>query len=134
MRRLYIFLILAVVFYVLAVQAAMVLAAESRFIEDLRTTAGGAGAGYPDPEAGGSTPMNFLAVILGQALTPMFMGVSVMIALAYGGYKWMMARGNEQQVELAKTIITNTIIAALVAFSAYAIVGLIIPLWEFVSK
>lgn len=121
MKRLYTFFIIILVFFVFIVLAAPIFA-ESNFLTGLKTTAVD-GAGYPAEQA--SDSVNFLARMLGNALTPMFMGVICMLSLSYGGYKWMMARGNEQDVVLAKTIIINTIIATVVAFSAYAIVNII---------
>jgi len=125
MKNFYAFFILILLFYIFVIQAAPIFA-ESNFITGLKTTGGNTGAGYPDVGTGTSGPMNFLAKMLGQAVTPIFMGVTGMLSLAYGGYKWMMARGNEQEVELAKTIIFNTLIAMLVAFSAYAILALVV--------
>jgi hypothetical protein len=123
MKRLYIFFIVIFLFYAFVIISAPVLAADSKFITGIKTT--GQGAGYEGVIDDESDALNFLAVMLGQAVTPIFMGVAGMISFAYGGYKWMMARGNEQDVELAKTIIINTIIAMVVAFSAYAIVILV---------
>ncbi len=104
--------------------------AESEFNTGLEATRGNTGAGYPDAP----NPAAFLSKMIGSALTPMFMGVTAMVSLCYGGYKWMMSRGNEQDVELAKTIIINTLIAVVVAFAALAIVKMIIPIWTFVAK
>lgn len=125
------FLLIIALLFIFLIQASPLFAAPSKFIEGLKAT-GEAGAGYP--AAAGSNPASFISRMLGSALTPIFMGVSAMISLAYGGYKWMMSRGNEQDVELAKTIITNTLLATIVAFSALAIVKLIIPLWAFVTE
>ena len=38
----------------------------------------------------------------------------------YGGYKWMMARGNEQEVEEARAIIRQAIIGLIVLLASYA--------------
>lgn len=105
-------------------------AVDAKFNQGLEKT--GQSAGYPTAAA--ANPGNFLARMFGSALTPIFMGVNAMLILMYGGYTLLMARGNEEQVEKAKTIIANTAIASIVAFSAYAIIKLIIPLWEFVTK
>jgi len=96
------------------------------FVGGLKTT--GNEMGYSDPKEGMSY-MSFFAKMIGSALTPIFFGVSGMLSFAYAGYKWMMANGNEQDIELAKTIIINTIIAMIVALSAYAIVNFIINVW-----
>lgn len=128
MKQIYIFFILIFALaYIFAIYAASALAADSSFIKGLNTTAGDKGAGYAQQDQA-ANPMSFLAKMLASALAPMFMGVSGMLSLMYGGYKWMMSRGNEQEVELAKTIIYNTLIALVVAFSAYAIVNLVIRL------
>ena len=60
-----------------------------------------------------------LAVII-QA----FLSLLAMIFLAlivYGGYIWMMARGNEEEVRRAKGIIRHSIIGLVVVLSSYAI-------------
>ncbi|GEM_PF-5810960 len=109
-------------------QALPIYAAESgsSFMKGLRTTAE-SGTGYPDGQR--TSPMNFFAQMIGAALTPIFFGVVGMLSLIYAGYKWMMSRGNTEDVELAKRIIYNTIIAMAVALSAYAIVRFIITIW-----
>ena len=50
-----------------------------------------------------------------------FLGVIFLILMIYGGYIWMMARGNEQEVEKAKNIIKNALIGLVVVLAAYAI-------------
>lgn len=105
-------------------------AANSKFNQGLEKT--GQEAGYPEVAAKESG--NFLARMFGRSLTPIFFGVIGMLIIFYGGYTLMMARGNEEQVQKAKTILANTVIAFIVAFSAYAILKLIVPLWEFVTK
>lgn len=54
-----------------------------------------------------------------------FVGVMFMVLLIYGGFVWMTARGNEQEAEKAKKIITNSIIGLIIVFSAYAFVWFI---------
>lgn len=49
-----------------------------------------------------------------------FLGVLFLILMIYGGYIWMMARGNEQEVEKAKNIIKNALIGLVVVLAAYA--------------
>lgn len=131
MKRIFAFFLLTILLFIVFLILAEPTLAASKFIEGLKTT-GETGAGYPS--AAGANPAAFISKMLGSALTPIFMGVGAMVSLAYGGYKWMMSRGNEQDVELARTIIINTIIATIVAFSALAIVKLIIPLWTFVTE
>ena len=101
----------------------------SQFTNGLNNTAGV--AGYP--AVGGAEPINFLARMLGSTLTPIFLAVTGMIIFIYAGYTLMTARGEEQKVEKAKGLIKNTVIALIVAYSAFAILKLIIPLWKFVT-
>lgn len=48
-------------------------------------------------------------------------GVLFLVLLVYGGFLWMTARGNDQQVEKAKKIMTESIIGVFIVVSAYAI-------------
>ncbi len=41
--------------------------------------------------------------------------------ILFGGYVWMMARGNENEVERARGIIRNSIIGLIITLSSYAI-------------
>lgn len=50
-----------------------------------------------------------------------FLGVLFLLLMIYGGYIWMMARGNEQEVEKAKNIIIQALIGLIIVLSAYAI-------------
>lgn len=54
-----------------------------------------------------------------------FLGVIFLILMIYGGYIWMTARGNEQEVEKAKNIIKNALIGLVVVLAAYAITYLV---------
>jgi len=48
-------------------------------------------------------------------------GIVFFSLMVYGGYKWMMAQGREEEVKKAKEIIRNAIIGLGVVFLAYAI-------------
>ena len=54
------------------------------------------------------------------------LGVIFLILAVYGGYKWMMARGNEQEVEKAKETIKAAVIGAGIVLGAYAITSFVI--------
>lgn len=60
-----------------------------------------------------------ISVIISAALS--FLGVIFLILIIYAGYLWMMARGNEQQVEKAKSLLTEAVIGLIIVVSAYAI-------------
>lgn len=49
------------------------------------------------------------------------LGIIFVILLVYGGYLWMNARGNEEQVKKAKDTIRMAIIGLVIVTSAYAI-------------
>ncbi|MCK4554676.1 cbb3-type cytochrome c oxidase subunit 3, partial [Candidatus Parcubacteria bacterium] len=54
-----------------------------------------------------------------------FVGTLFLILMIYGGYIWMMAKGNEQEIEKAKSIIQNALIGIAVVLAAYAITYLV---------
>jgi hypothetical protein len=62
--------------------------------------------------------------IIGQIIA--LLGVLFLALTVYGGYKWMMARGNEQEVEKAKETIKAGIIGLGIMLGAYAITNLVI--------
>jgi len=97
---------------------------EASFGDGLNNT--GAGAGYNTVEAIPSLPL-----IVGKALSilTIFLGIVFLGLMIYAGYLWMMARGNEQDIEKAKNIIIYAVIGLVVVLSAYAITNLFWDLW-----
>jgi len=61
--------------------------------------------------------------IVGAGLA--FLGVLFLLLMVYGGFIWMLARGNEQEVEKAKNLIQAAIIGLMIVLSAYAITAFI---------
>lgn len=61
--------------------------------------------------------------IIGALLS--FVGVVFLVLMIYGGFTWMMARGNEQEVTKAKSLIEAAIIGLVIVLAAYAITGFI---------
>ena len=57
--------------------------------------------------------------IVGVALS--FVGLAFFILMIYGGFVWMFARGNDQDVQKAKDIIQSAIIGLIIVLAAYAI-------------
>lgn len=55
-----------------------------------------------------------------------FLGVIFLILTIYGGFLWMTASGNEDQVGKAKRILTAAIIGLIVVVAAYALSTLVI--------
>lgn len=63
------------------------------------------------PEVAGNIIKAFLSIF----------GVLFLALMVYGGYTWLNARGNDQQVEKAKDIITQAVIGLVIVLAAYSI-------------
>ena len=61
--------------------------------------------------------------IIGRALQ--FIGVLFLLLMIYGGIIWMIARGNETEVQKAKDIIQAAIIGLVIVMAAYAVTAYI---------
>lgn len=61
-----------------------------------------------------------ISVVLG------FVGVIFLGLTLYGGFIWMIARGNEQEIEKAKKLIEAAVIGLAIVFAAYAITYFVI--------
>lgn len=85
------------------------------WFENLTTAAGQRGAGYETS----AEPESIISMIIRIALS--FLGVIFLVLMIYGGYLWMMARGNEEQVTKARNLITAAIIGLVIVLAAYAI-------------
>ncbi|MDP3900431.1 MAG: hypothetical protein Q8Q23_05110 [bacterium] len=61
--------------------------------------------------------------IIGKAINGFIslIGVVFLILMIYGGYLWMTARGNEQQVEKSRSLIIAAIVGIVIVIGAYAI-------------
>ena len=62
-------------------------------------------------------------------IATVFLGVVFLGLMIYAGYLWMLARGNEQEVEKAKNIIIYTVIGLVAVLGAYSITQLMATLW-----
>jgi cytochrome bd-type quinol oxidase subunit 2 len=64
-----------------------------------------------------------LPLTIGQIIQSVLalLGIMCMAYLIYGGYTWLMARGDESKVEKAKETIKDAIIGVLIILSAYII-------------
>lgn len=60
---------------------------------------------------------------IGKILTILFsfLGVIFLVLMIYGGYLWMMAKGDESQVTKAKNIIIGAVIGLMIILLSYAI-------------
>ncbi|MCD4705797.1 hypothetical protein K8R61_01825 [bacterium] len=55
-----------------------------------------------------------------------FLGIVFLILIMYGGFLWMTAEGNEQQVTKAKQTIINSTIGIVIVMLAYAITWFVV--------
>lgn len=66
-----------------------------------------------------------IGVVIKTALS--FIGVIFLVLTVYAGFLWMMARGDESQVEKAQKIIQSAIIGLVVTVGAYSITAFVVP-------
>lgn len=64
-----------------------------------------------------------VAVIIGRVIGFIlsFVGAIMVILIVYGGYTWMTARGDTEQVQKGKDIVINAVTGLVVVMLAYAI-------------
>jgi len=79
------------------------------------------GLGYAEDVGLGTQEVRTVAVNVARALLGL-LGVIALIIILYGGFRWMVAAGNEENVATAKKIIAAGIIGLVIIFFAYAIV------------
>ncbi len=96
------------------------------FEEGLQTTGGE--IGY---KAEASSDDNALPKMVGNIIGALlaFIGVIFLVLAIYGGYTWMMARGNEQEISKAKNVIKNALIGLVIVLLAYAITMIVSAIW-----
>jgi hypothetical protein len=75
----------------------------------------GTNAGYET----GASPLTVVGTVIQVALS--LLGVIFLVLMVYGGYLWMNARGQEQEVNRAKDTIRMAIIGLAIVVAAYAI-------------
>ncbi len=66
-----------------------------------------------------NTPQQIVGTVIGAALS--LLGVIFFLLIIYGGLRWMLAQGNEQEVEKAKEVLIAAVIGLIIVLSAYAI-------------
>ncbi|MCD4762301.1 hypothetical protein K8R32_05075 [bacterium] len=67
-----------------------------------------------------TTDMETIVAIVIKSILGL-LGVIFLVLMIYGGFLWMTAKGNEQQVEKAKNLISAAIIGLIIVLSSYAI-------------
>jgi len=78
----------------------------------------GTNAGYAASQQG-QDPTSLIGKAIGILLG--FIGVIFLGLMIYGGFTWMMARGNQAEVDKAKKMIESAIIGLIIVLAAYAI-------------
>ncbi|MBU2415606.1 hypothetical protein KKH86_00035, partial [Patescibacteria group bacterium] len=70
---------------------------------------------------------NGIPIIIGKVVGALlaFVGVLFFILMIYGGFLWMTARGNEQEVTKAKDLIVSATIGLIIVLASYAITAYI---------
>lgn len=96
-----------------------------QFGESLKKTAQQTGHLDGDKPAffGSDKPVEIVGKIIQFLLS--FLGVLFLVLLIYGGYLWMMDRGEEALAKKAKDIIKNAIIGLIIVLGAYAITNFV---------
>ena len=90
--------------------------------DDIASQMIGAVSGF-DNLPGGGDDEGHIELVIGsiiQTFLSLF-GIIFLALMIYGGYKWMMAKGNDEEVTKAKAIIRNAIIGLVIALLAYVI-------------
>lgn len=85
-------------------------------------------AGIKDPSTSITDPSGTLATIFGRTANYIFGPVAIIFftIILIGGYKWMIARGNEEKIEKAKKFILNGVWGLIVIFFSWTIVIVIL--------
>lgn len=78
--------------------------------------------------AGIPTQNTSLPELIGSLLNGLLslVGVVFLVLVVWGGFLWMTARGNEQQVEKAKNLITSAIIGLIIVAGGYVITNFVL--------
>jgi hypothetical protein len=66
-----------------------------------------------------NSPQEIAGKIIGVVLS--LLGVIFLLLVIYGGLRWMLAQGNESEVEKAKEILIAAVVGLVIVLAAYAI-------------
>ncbi|MFH0891812.1 MAG: hypothetical protein V1867_03460 [Candidatus Falkowbacteria bacterium] len=78
-------------------------------------------------EGYGTVPRGTVSATIGKIVGSIlaFTGIIFFLLVIYGGFTWMMARGNEQEVAKAKSLIEQAAIGLIIVLAAYALTAFI---------
>lgn len=98
-----------------------VLAADASSLSGLNATAGQVDAYKSQVKNGDAraTIITRVGDIVGVVLS--FVGIIFLVLTVYAGLLWMTSRGNDAQVEKAKTLLINAVIGLIVITAAYSL-------------
>jgi hypothetical protein len=82
------------------------------------------GTGYVNAGLGNVDPRTIAGNIIKIALA--FLGVLAVVIILIGGFKWMTAGGNEEQVEEAKKILIAGIIGLVIILASWGIANFVL--------
>ncbi len=68
---------------------------------------------------GATEPATVVATLIQAVL--LLLGVIALVLIIYGGFMWMTARGNEEQVTSARTLLTSAVIGLIIIIGSYGI-------------
>lgn len=91
--------------------------AQKSALNGLNTTAGLYGG--QDAFGGIKEPAQIIGIVIGVALS--FIGVVFFALLVYGGFNWMIARGNEEEVKKSIDLIQQAVFGLIIVLAAYAV-------------
>lgn len=100
------------------------LVSAQQIIKQFENAAGTKGAGYNLPADAASGPVVLVGRLINYALV--LVGVIFLVMAIYGGFLYMTAGGNEEQVKKGKRLITNTFIGLVIVLAAYAISSFVV--------
>lgn len=79
--------------------------------------ANNSGLGNKDPR---DTVASLIRVVMG------FLGTIAVLLILFGGFKWMMAQGNQDKVDEAKKLLIAGVVGLIIILSAYGIATYVI--------
>lgn len=106
-----VFFVAFFLFFAATMMASVVLAEDY----GLKTTAD---VGYGEDKYQTDVP-GTIGKVIGAVLA--FVGIVFLILVIYGGFMWMFARGNEQEVTKARDLIISAVVGLIIVLAAYAI-------------
>jgi hypothetical protein len=86
-----------------------------------------AGWGYSNSSRPGSDVIEDVPLTIGTMVGYVlsFVGILFLVLMIYAGFLWMLAGGNDQQVQKAKSLIGAAVIGLIIVLAAYAFTTLL---------